>query len=1215
MPYTALRDFHLYLNTPTAIFKARVNMPGTITYPVTELTFDGVTLGAFGDIPPDATLILGTTDGADDLGRVRVQNVATSSTIPVGRVSQGTEDGTLSVTDNAYITVWNEYRVWAKIPYSTGTIDYKDSNIEVGTYNEDLPPVANCGPGFADYIDDDDIITVTFDGTGSYAMADGATITDYAWDLQGGTVTAGDLDEDTLTATFEAGFRWVSLTVTDSNGRPHTSRCPVLAVDPANDPTIKFQVPSHRIEMRGQSLGFEIFDNLLRSTFPDGGLVMFWADEPIDPTDRDFMAFIGWHQSDSFSIRATPTGNIRTTVLNCVDVAGRLAALPGFPQALQREPELDSEGDPIDIMWALMPTLDMRKCLWYLAFWHSTALSLADFLLPDSLSDYPAMRLDSTGASLYEQINSRAQSCVPDHWLTCNIQGQLAVLPDWMLLDPADRPVDTAGTLTEDYWKDTDATYQRPPKFFVLNSSAVVCSTDWLELGGEDTLPLAFCKAPGLAYGQGVSEATTGEKLTISQEELNHCEGHRYARLNARYGLFTIVEPTGDIQAFQPAHMLPVQLNISAATAAQRGLDFTTARGLVKSIDMRYNHTEHGTWVSPTLQWEREVTGFPAVTHVPEEAEDPDYEVPEPPPVTIPPDFGLIDGQEMVAGIGIDGYVYRTSDFQTDSGSGGPTWDRVDTTIADTIYSFVVDPFSPGYIGGVGAINGWIANDTDIYRVTDLFGSVAASSVHTFATATSGAAFHWRSIQASFGAYFAEGVNPWLLCVSYYGDTVGHTGTWATRSTDGGATWAAEVQVSADYDEGAQTRFNPIGVYTSPKTPGLAYTVAHIETTSPARTDGRVATDWGATWARVSADPVDDPAAPLPGWEREDDGGATTPLPGGGSGTYYRELVAVGSGSAISETEHLNLIAPPNAVRVVVFVRWMAHRERTAVGSSASVTIGASGTVGHTGSINFTVLSGYPDTNTGSGELEYTWSGPGDWPANGIVFNFIMGAQGAGASESGTGIAQLVASIIEIELDDNTTYTPPVAGPGAIQPGHLQAGTLHLPWNDNSDESLIYFGYADLTATRAFKLKRASGTTITDISPNDGSIDYGVNKFTFAIRAHDDDRQFIVASVIGNDTSQDAADDFHGVYISVDGGDNWTEVIAPIADSGTFSNRPAFEAAFGGGVGGEDILFIWGPPEYIGYSDDQGGTVDDRSGNLDSFSPSGWIGIAGGPSA
>jgi hypothetical protein len=172
-------DHHLYVHTPQPIFKARVNVPGAITYPLTSLIFDSVTLGAYTAIQADQTLLLGTADGDDDLGRVRVQNIATATAIPLGRTSQGLQDGELTVQNNAYITVWEDFRVWAKIPYIDGDgIQYKDTTVPVGTFTSTgMPPVANCGAPAAATIDSGtSLITVNFDAANSIAMTDGETL-------------------------------------------------------------------------------------------------------------------------------------------------------------------------------------------------------------------------------------------------------------------------------------------------------------------------------------------------------------------------------------------------------------------------------------------------------------------------------------------------------------------------------------------------------------------------------------------------------------------------------------------------------------------------------------------------------------------------------------------------------------------------------------------------------------------------------------------------------------------------------------------------------------------------------------------------------------------------------------------------------------------------------------------------------------------------------
>src|SRR3990167_4304680 len=118
-----------FLLAPTTVFAARVNA-ASFTYPIDEVQFDGVTTGTFSGILPNMTILFGSTAGASDLGVTRVRKLADSDTLFFGRSSQGDHYGEVDLADNCYITVLNDYRVWAKIPNiaSDGTI-YMDSDL------------------------------------------------------------------------------------------------------------------------------------------------------------------------------------------------------------------------------------------------------------------------------------------------------------------------------------------------------------------------------------------------------------------------------------------------------------------------------------------------------------------------------------------------------------------------------------------------------------------------------------------------------------------------------------------------------------------------------------------------------------------------------------------------------------------------------------------------------------------------------------------------------------------------------------------------------------------------------------------------------------------------------------------------------------------------------------------------------------------------------
>ena len=74
--------------------------------------------------------------------------------------------GEVDLADDTYITVLNEDRMWAKIPYidDDGNV-YKDADLEVGTDTTTIPPKANITPSWYGATIDSvsELITVDFD--------------------------------------------------------------------------------------------------------------------------------------------------------------------------------------------------------------------------------------------------------------------------------------------------------------------------------------------------------------------------------------------------------------------------------------------------------------------------------------------------------------------------------------------------------------------------------------------------------------------------------------------------------------------------------------------------------------------------------------------------------------------------------------------------------------------------------------------------------------------------------------------------------------------------------------------------------------------------------------------------------------------------------------------------------------------------------------------
>ena len=776
---------------PAPIFVARVNLASP-TYPIQDIPFDSPTVGAYTDAHADMLFTLGSAEGLDDRGRGRLRAAATATLLKVNRSSQGTDDGSLDVVDDAWISVYPDFRVWSKVATIQNHIEYKDTDLAVGDLTEFPVPICNMGSDCARRIDPTTgKLRLFFPGSNSIPVADGATITNWAWAIDSGSAfalgtSAADAD---VFIDFDPGWHIVGLTVTDSNGKQNSGHRLVLAHDADNPLTIQtIKRLSITRTRQGSSAQIELTRPLPRSAYPDGGRLLVFQDRDALPiaASRDDQLFTGWHQVDQASSRATETHLRRETTLTLVDVLGRMDSLPGWPQRIEVPDAVAG------LTWGEMPAANMDKFLHYLLHWHSTAGGVADFYPSGTWAEYPFVIFDSGGATLYEQLQRQAERIVPDHNFTCDRFGAMRIVPDPILQPAADRTTVT-GSLTAAGISAIEFGYTRPPRVNTLRGSALLTQTAWLLDGdGEkQLLTPVFAIAPGTAPGQGGREQTIGERLAKSQAALNDCVGQRFARMNARYGDVTATfNLNSNPWAFDPADHTWIEVIIDDEYMPQRGSDFFNARCLPKEVSVDYTPTETGVAWRARMTLERETIGLPALTETHPPALPVDY-TPPPPAPFVPPDpndpdqnFGDITGYVLWDGA----TVARTWDLQAAS----PVWEEIGTGISGLVYDcqyMMVDAQT------VGA---WLMTESGIYFCGDVMATtptwvetLTIAAVRAVAAApTTGA--------VQFGSMTHYWSQPGHLCValtlSEDDDDYLHAYYWVTE--DYGQSWS-DVDVTA----------------------------------------------------------------------------------------------------------------------------------------------------------------------------------------------------------------------------------------------------------------------------------------------------------------------------------------------------------------------------------------------------------------------------------
>lgn len=169
-----------------------------------------------------------------------------------------------------------------------------------------------------------------------------------------------------------------------------------------------------------------------------------------------------------------------------------------------------------------------------------------------------------------------------------------------------------------------------------------------------------------------------------------------------------------------------------------------------------------------------------------------------------------------------------------------------------------------------------------------------------------------------------------------------------------------------------------------------------------------------------------------------------------------------------------------------------------------------------------------------------------------------------------------------------------------VIPGDGLCGEIHVPWQGNSGENLVYHGYYD-SDTPEFRLYKVLDTSKTDISPSYGGSKFGPWQSRWQIQSYVGNRQKMLVFGTDDDSLTNV-----GAWVSNDGGNNWTEIVTPTAAAARYER---------GAISGDNgnALYLFGSASY-GYSSDQGATIQDKMGNILTDWPSvgTFIGISGG---
>lgn len=209
-------DMYLSIHQPRELWSARVN--GSPDREAVQVNFDGGAGDDFDAIGEWQVVLVGTSSGSDDLGRLIVRSISSGDAGVTGTLTVYANPTVWQ--DNAYLTFLHTYEVQATFSNIDSSENfYKRRDIAYSGQNSNLPPVAIGGPHLALRLSGGSAIASVPAGE-SYAMQPGASISTIDVSIYPSTATVWPPSGGDYPIVFtENGDYWVRVEVTDTNGR------------------------------------------------------------------------------------------------------------------------------------------------------------------------------------------------------------------------------------------------------------------------------------------------------------------------------------------------------------------------------------------------------------------------------------------------------------------------------------------------------------------------------------------------------------------------------------------------------------------------------------------------------------------------------------------------------------------------------------------------------------------------------------------------------------------------------------------------------------------------------------------------------------------------------------------------------------------------------------------------------------------------------------
>ncbi len=700
----------LYLSIfqPKAYFQCRVNNASAAVGD-RVIPYDSVSLGTFGLVRDGMTMLIGTTPGSDDVGKVRVRS-ADASNITVS------ENSNIAWADNLYLTVLNYWELWPVYPRiiqnpsnAEDVIFYKDYDIAYSSQNSDLGTFVNIGPHRAVLLDPaSNQAQVYYGSSGTFNVKGQTSQLLYNWFFEGATVT-GSTSPNPGYITYNTPGHYVTrltTTVTGTSISDTTYRY-VSVYNAANPPIQKWKLESlsGSRDEGGHVASIKLYETT--TTLTEHAVVVIFQDSYYGNTRQNIggnfpnasdILFVGYIDKDSIEYDWEHS----EVSFDALSLTGIMKKSSGFSVSVE------SKASPTK--WYELLDMNTRRALYHYLRWHTTALYINDFQFVGD--DYKIQYFDSDRGSMFDALDNHMQNTLIGQVVSDRQSKVWLEVKAMAYSNPTGSFTPSIMDIATGDWRNTPEIQERLTddvsymEYGGIAYSGVVTGT-WNAYIGE---------APGTAPGfYGQIESQQGLSL-LSQSQLNTMVGNVFANKNSPYPELSM-DMAGNYQNLDIAPQETVQVTLTARDTV-RGVAISS---LFIPDSVAWTYDANNGVLLPNVTFKQLVNGIPGRTVAIPPVEDigegwsiPKWNIPPFPTdfSSVPTDSGDDAPKVVVVHDPTAGWI-MTNTFNTPN----PSWYQINAGLTATQYQLsnkiMVCPNGAAYLvarggGGLGS-NSFIA--------------------------------------------------------------------------------------------------------------------------------------------------------------------------------------------------------------------------------------------------------------------------------------------------------------------------------------------------------------------------------------------------------------------------------------------------------------------------------------------------------------------------